>query len=164
MQNKIFLINAMRSLVKKLEGGVQYDWLDPRQCNCGLLLRELEPEFHAVPGVGSYRNVTRLTAKEFFGRFEKYGLKLCNLYSLENLSNKIIKKRSGLDKVRYCSLKSVFYRERANLILYLHAWADILEEQDAERFERRPLNLTPRSKTAPESNAEHKLSCNQQPK
>jgi hypothetical protein len=155
---KTKLITALRTAATALENGTfAYDWCEPNRCNCGVVACALlgtSPAKLPVPKadkgdtwsdrVGYYCPITGMPENKFFATLHSYGLTPLDIVQLEYLSNPKVVERMNLraiKTVRAGFLKlgrkqvevpvAVEYDEKAHLIAYLRAWAQILVEEGA---------------------------------
>jgi hypothetical protein len=129
------LIHAIRSAADKIADSAAYEWGHMGRCNCGHLARELTPlsdaeiqrmamEKHGdwaeqvldfCPGSG-------LSMDWLISELCSYGLSHRDLIDLERLANAEVLDRSGRQNLRR--------NEAADVSLYMHTWAEILEEDE----------------------------------
>jgi hypothetical protein len=132
----IKLIAALRNTAKKIEQGAPYMWGHMGACNCGNLAQDLtgftKAEIHAfaMRGVGDwseqveeYCNSAGAPLDLVIEKLLAAGLTQQDLISLERLSSDKILGKLPLE-MRYLSKNN-----KADVILYMHTWADILEEE-----------------------------------
>lgn len=145
------LIVALRATAKRLEAGAPYRWTHMGACNCGHLAQ----------------TVTRLTAQDIRryalerrGEWAEQGLEYCptsgypmdailsalfglglssdDLGHLERLSHPAVLRRLPVELRRELS-----YRERDHVVLYMRAFADLLQEQIPDALEGQLVELDP---------------------
>lgn len=134
------LINAMRRAAEKLEKGANYQWGHMGACNCGHLAQELtrlkQGEIHdyAMRKQGDWTDQVMdfcpssgLPMDLLISELLDYGLDLADLKHLEKLSDPSILKRLRPEH-RYLE-----HNKREHVILYLHTWANLLEEDLLEQ-------------------------------
>jgi hypothetical protein len=132
----IELIAALRNTAKKIEQGAPYMWGHMGACNCGNLAQDLtgftKAEIHAfaMRGVGDwseqveeYCNSAGAPLDLVIEKLLAAGLTQQDLISLERLSSDKILGKLPLE-MRYLSKNN-----KADVILYMNTWADILEEE-----------------------------------
>lgn len=131
------LIAALRRTAAKLQQGVPYQWGHMGSCNCGNLAQELttrtKAEIHQnalAVGRGDWREqlndycpTSGLPMDLLIADMLNAGLESADLQHLERLTDRRILERLPREK-RY--LRHNF---REDVVLYLNAWADLLEEQ-----------------------------------
>jgi hypothetical protein len=153
------LIAALRETAQRLEqGDTVYRWSRFAHCNCGHLAQTitgLAPR--AIEAAASHRpgdwgeqartvatralldatadegafepessdvcNVTRRTMTEIVGALLAWGLEPVDVEALERLSDYAVRRRLGTSTIDYP------HGERQNVVAYLRAWADLLEER-----------------------------------
>ncbi len=129
------LISALQNTVRRLEGGVPYQWGHMGHCNCGLLAQEISElsareihemgmeksgdwnthcqEFCPASGFRIDRLITTLLSA---------GLEIDDLAHLEQLDDPHVLRRLSANQ-RYLR-----HNSRTHLIIYMKAWLKILEE------------------------------------
>lgn len=153
------LITALRETARRLEqSDTVYRWSKFAHCNCGHLAqtitglapRTIEAAASRRPGdwgeqartVASRElldatadecafepesidvcNVTKRTMTEIVGALLAWGLEPVDVEALERLSDYAVRRRLGTSTIDYP------HGERQNVIDYLRAWADLLEER-----------------------------------
>ncbi len=131
------LIAALRRTARKIEKGSPYQWGHMGSCNCGNLAQEItrwtKAEIHAhalANGRGDWNEqlndycpTSGLPMDVLISEMMEAGLDSDDLKQLERLSDVRILQRLPEEK-RY--LRHNF---RDDVVLYLHEWADMLEEQ-----------------------------------
>lgn len=140
---------ALREAARRIETGeVSYSWMNIARCNCGVLAQVLlgfdskELEWRIFQGRGFFgfsgtwgRNLeieaqckaTGLPLHEVLRSLIAAGLSTLDMAHLEGLSAYAIRCRAGLPST------DLFgdYSEAPNVIRYMRAWADMLDEQSA---------------------------------
>jgi hypothetical protein len=133
--NKI--IDALRKTAEKLKNGAKYQWGHMGQCNCGNLAQEItsmsedEIHIHALntregdwsEQTAEYCGISKLPMDIMITRMLEAGFTIQDLQNLEKLSDRNVLNRLPKEK-RYLS-----HNSRADVITYMLAWADLLEEQ-----------------------------------
>jgi hypothetical protein len=108
------------------------DWAEQARGVATLLLAAPEPDYGARPALdeGAWEPddlgrcpVTELSMTQVFAELGAWGLTAQDVESLERLDDPGVRRRLGTHTVDF--LRS----ERRNVIAYLLAWADLLEEQ-----------------------------------
>ncbi|GHB85459.1 hypothetical protein [Persicitalea jodogahamensis] len=136
-QPNLTLIDALRRTAAKLQKGAPYQWGHMGSCNCGNLAQELttltkaEIHEHALAvGRGDWQEqlndycpTSGLPMDLLIADMLEAGLTSSDLQHLERLTDRRILERLPREK-RY--LRHNF---RDDVILYINAWADLLEEQ-----------------------------------
>lgn len=137
------LIRALRSTAERLSSGAAYRWSHFGQCNCGNLAQTvtlLSPEqvYRAAFERGGDWGEQALEFCPSSGypidfvlaRLFELGLDRGDLRHLERLSDDKVLKR--------LEVSSLPHHRRENVVRYMNAWADLLEErlpsQDARGF------------------------------
>ncbi len=127
------LIQALRVTAERLSRGAAYKWSHFGQCNCGNLAQtvtRLTPEQvyeAAFVRAGDWAE----QAREFcptsgypidfvLQRLFELGLTPDDVHHLERLSEDRVLRRLGVS--------ALAHNQRANVVAYLRAWADLLEE------------------------------------
>lgn len=129
------LIDAIRKTAKKLETGAPYQWGHMGSCNCGNLAQTLtnftKAEIHAhalKTRTGDWSEQTEafcatsnLPLDLMIQALLDEGLEIADLKNLEKLSDPQIRKKAGFNFMEH--------NNKAHVILYFYAWADVLEEE-----------------------------------
>ncbi|GAA4449100.1 hypothetical protein GCM10023189_08050 [Nibrella saemangeumensis] len=136
------LIDALRRTARKLSEGAPYQWGHMGGCNCGNLAQELtkltKDQIHAYAmqrygdwneQVQDYCPTSRMPIDLVISEMVNAGLSLEDLKNLEKLSNKQVLARFPLEK------RFLRHNQRNDVVTYLRAWADMLEEQLLETIE-----------------------------
>lgn len=132
------LIVALRTTAARIADGAKYQWSHFAVCNCGNLaqtITDLDPReiYEAAfqrPGDWGEQ------AREFcptsgypmdwiLGRMLEVGLDLHDIRDLERLSNDRVLRRAAAGR-------TLRYTRREDVVEYMRAWADLLEEQLAD--------------------------------
>ncbi|NMM50616.1 hypothetical protein [Marinigracilibium pacificum] len=132
------LIDALRRTIKKLNTDKNYQWGHMGSCNCGFLAQEIthlsKKEIHAY-AMQKYGDWTEqamdycpTSAQPFdliINTMVNSGLTIEDLIDLERLKNKeVLERIPGKDYLRH--------NKREDVVKYMIAWADLLEEKLAE--------------------------------
>ncbi|WP_026999853.1 hypothetical protein [Eisenibacter elegans] len=131
------LVDALRKTAKTLEEGAPYQWGHMGSCNCGNLAQEItrksKGEIHALAlqtrmgdwadQVSEFCPVSNLPMDLVIGEMIEAGFSTTDLKNLERLSDTEILRRLPTEK-RY-----LIHNKRDDVVLYMRAWADMLEEQ-----------------------------------
>ena len=130
------LIGALRRTADKLKNGAPYQWGHMGSCNCGNLAQELTPyskaEIHHfamrnsgdwTEQVNDYCATSGLPMDILIADLLTKGLSTEDLQHLERLSDPEVLRRLPLEH-RYPN-----HNHREDVIRYMMAWADLLEEQ-----------------------------------
>ncbi len=136
------LIEALRTTANRLKNGAIYAWGHHGCCNCGHLLQSItnqSPEdllkgAHTSIGewteiAEEYCGITNLPAYQLMQTLEKAGLTPTDVHHIEYLND-----RSILDKLPG-GFRWLKRNERADVVVYLQTFADILEDQLAWQLE-----------------------------
>jgi len=149
---RIELVEALRRTADKLEKGAKYQWGHMGSCNCGHLAQELttytKEQIHAyalqtrmgdwAEQTAAFCGESKLPLDLVISSMLDAGLTNEDLIHLERLSDQQILRRFPIPK-RHQFEKN----NRADLILYLRAWADLLEEQLVEKIQLGDLFTSP---------------------
>jgi hypothetical protein len=131
------IITALRNTVEKLKNGAKYQWGHMGQCNCGNLAQEIvsmsEAEIHALAlrtregdwseQTAEYCSTSKLPMDTMIGKMLEAGFTATDLQNLEKLADKKILKRLPKEQ-QYLS-----HNIRADVVLYMQTWAELLEEE-----------------------------------
>lgn len=136
------LIQALRQTAKNLRAGATYAWGNHGACNCGNLLQVVceipreEVVRFAQTGIGEwtelaedYCGVSGAPVHLMISRLEGIGLTASDIHNLEYLDNRAVLERlpGGFRWLK----KNV----REDVIAYFETFAEMLEEQLADRVE-----------------------------
>lgn len=134
------LVVALRATARRLEDGATYQWTHMGACNCGNLAQTLtrvdRAELHrlALQRAGDwseqsveYCPTSGLPIDDVITTMLDAGLELRDLGELERLSAPDVLARIPLEH------RPLDRRERAHVVLYMRAWADLLDERLASR-------------------------------
>ena len=132
----IDLIRALRRTAARIEGGATYRWSNFGTCNCGHLaqtLTSLTPELiHRIAYAGDgdwgqqareYCGTSGFAMDWLLSRLFEAGLSPQDVHHLERLSGPEILER--VPEAR----KPLVHHRPADAVVYLRAWADLLESQ-----------------------------------
>lgn len=135
-QAKTEIIGALRRTADKMQNGSQYMWGHMGSCNCGNLAQEIthrtKAEIHAYAMQGhgdwneqlnDYCETSTMPIDLIIFDLLTSGFSIEDLQNLEKLSDKEILMRLPIEK-RY-----LHHNVREDVIVYLHEWANMLEEQ-----------------------------------
>ncbi len=136
------LIDALRRTARKLTEGAPYQWGHMGGCNCGNLAQELtrltKDQIHTYAmqrygdwneQVQDYCPTSQMPIDLVINEMVNAGLSLEDLKNLEKLSDKQILARFPLEK------RFLKHNQRDDVVTYLRAWADMLEEQLLDTIE-----------------------------
>ena len=132
------LIWALRKTSARIRQGVKYQWGHLGACNCGHLAQTLtertKREIHeaALERVGDWGEVSKnycetsgMRIDTIIAEMLSAGLKIEDIEHLENLSDPRVLKTLTLPGER----KYLKHNDRDDLVTYLDAWADLLENE-----------------------------------
>lgn len=136
----ITLITALRSTAKKLDNGSVYHWGHMGACNCGNLAQELlhvgKAEIHSwaletregdwSEQTAEYCPASNLPMDLMIQKMLNQGLRIEDLQHLEKLSDPEIIRSLPQDE------RELNYHHKKDVVIYLYAWADLLENKWAE--------------------------------
>lgn len=136
------LINALRRTALKLQNGAAYQWGHMGGCNCGNLAQELtslnkdDIHIYAMQRYGDWNEqiddycpTSQMPLDLLINQMITAGLMLEDLKHLEKLDDRQILLRLPLNK-RYLK-----HNIREDVIVYMNAWADMLEEQLLQKIQ-----------------------------
>ncbi|MGB3465010.1 MAG: hypothetical protein WBA74_07065 [Cyclobacteriaceae bacterium] len=136
------LIEAIRKTAKKLESGAPYQWGHMGSCNCGNLAQEItdmtDKQIHdyAMKRHGDWQEqvidycpTSGLPMDYLISKLLDAGLTTIDLQNLERLSDKEVLNRLKSGK------RHLKHNLRNDVILYMKAWADLLEEEISKEIE-----------------------------
>ncbi len=135
------LILALRCTAEKLQKGATYHWGHMGACNCGNLAQELvevsKAEIHAwalesregdwSEQTAEYCPTSQLPLDLLIRKMLEKGLQLENLKHLEKLSDPWVLAQLPQGD------RELHYHRKADVIRYLNAWANALEQKWAEK-------------------------------
>ena len=129
------LVTALRTTASRLRDGAAYRWSSFAACNCGNLVQTVTSlsakEIHEAafqrPGdwaeqAREYCPGTGYPLDYVFQRLFELGLEREDIGHLERLSCPRVRRRVGIDV-------ELHHNRRADVVRYMEAWADMLEEQ-----------------------------------
>jgi hypothetical protein len=150
------LSKALRKTADLIESNdYGYQWSFFENCNCGCLARTIADNYFdddgrwfrderqklgrlPLPmvqredwtGIAEYAfcNITKLPVDSIFRTLFKIGIRHKDIYELEFLANPEIRTRAGLP-LRDC-FSNMDHKSRENVIIYMRAWADMLDEKE----------------------------------
>ncbi len=124
----------LRATAQRLERENHYQWGHMGFCNCGYLAQEinkLQPSvIHnaAMNHSGDWREqlreycpISSLPMDQIIVHMEEAGFSIQDLINLERLEDQNVLRKAGVSHFRH--------NHKADVLLYLRAWADLLEEQ-----------------------------------
>ena len=131
------LISALRATASNLQSGAPYQWGHMGSCNCGNLAQVLtnytRAEIHAFALVSregdwseqtaEYCAASNLPMDKIIDILISKGLTPQDLKNLEYLSDENVLKHPSIRN------NSLNHNNRSDVILYLLAWAELLEEE-----------------------------------
>lgn len=145
------LIEALRATADRLADGASYRWTHMGNCNCGHLAQtvtRLDPgEIHRRammrPGdwteqVRDHCGISGLPFDQVVASLLELGLNTNDLADLESLRNPRIRSRVRQDRGARPGTE-ISHRHRDDVVDYLRAWADLLEEQALDQATARGL-------------------------
>lgn len=149
-QPNITLVNALRSTARKIQKGAPYQWGHMGSCNCGNLAQEItqltkaEIHQHALANgrgdwneqLNDYCPTSGLPMDLLLNEMMNAGLSTADLKHLERLSDPVVLQTLPVEK-RY--LRHNF---RDDVVLYINAWASLLEDQLVEKIQLPSLEAT----------------------
>lgn len=143
------LVNALRRTAYKLKNGALYQWGHMGGCNCGNLAQELtklnKDQIHdyAMQRYGDwseqvedYCPISQMPIDLVINEMLNAGLTLEDLKHLEKLDDRKILVRLPLEK------RFLKHNVRDHVIIYMKAWADMLEEQLLDKITLPALYLS----------------------
>ena len=129
------LVTALRKTALRLEKGADYKWTHMGMCNCGHLAQTItnlsrqEIKAYALEKAGEWReqaieycSESGYTIDHILGKMIELGLSKEEIAHLERLSDRKILRAIPVER------RSLSYRSREDVILYMRTWADLLEE------------------------------------
>ncbi|GAB5519661.1 MAG: hypothetical protein RhofKO_19120 [Rhodothermales bacterium] len=129
------LIAALRATALSLQDGASYAWSRMGSCNCGHLaqtltgLTSLAIQDLAHESAGDWKEQTegfcggtRMPLHRIFDAMLEAGMTTEDIMHLERLSSPVVLRRLGRSSVL------LDYRSRTEVVQYMNAWADLLEE------------------------------------
>ena len=132
----IRLAEALRVTAARLDSGAYYQWTNQGACNCGHLAQTLttrsRAEIHsmALEKAGDWREhvvdycpTSRYPIDHIITTMLDAGLTRRDLSDLERLRSNSVRVRLPEGQ------RSLDYRKREDVVLYMQTWADLLQEQ-----------------------------------
>ncbi|QCK16016.1 hypothetical protein [Mangrovivirga cuniculi] len=137
------LINALRKAAEKLNESDKYQWGHMGSCNCGFLAQEItnlnkgEIHTYAMQKYGDWTEQAMDYCTDSKQPFDliintmvNEGLTIEDLIELERLKNKeVLKRIPNKDYLRH--------NKKDDVVKYMNAWADLLEEKLLEKESRK---------------------------
>jgi hypothetical protein len=127
------LIHALRTTAQRLQRGNAYKWSHFGQCNCGNLAQTItqlsprevyEAAFQRAGDWGQqaleFCPTSGYPIDFVLARLFELGMEREDVRHLERLTDARVLKRLGVQELAH--------NQRANVISYMNAWADLLEE------------------------------------
>lgn len=153
------LIDALRQTAARLQTGTTYQWTHSGHCNCGHLAQTITTQspaqLHqwALQKHGDWADKAEQFAAEYLSddalptacpasrypidhvlyRMLDLGLYMEDVVALERLSDRAVLQRLP------AAHRDLDYKRRSDVVVYLNTWADLLEDQLAERAVQRLL-------------------------
>jgi hypothetical protein len=141
------LIQALRTTAQKIEHNSSYQWGHMGLCNCGFLAQQItslsKDEIHRramqrhgdwSEQLNDYCPTSGLPMDDLIDQLVNFGFTPEELRHLERLSDKAVLQRLPIEK-RYLS-----HNIKADVIVYLNAWATMLEESLIETISLKELS------------------------
>lgn len=142
------LVRLMRKAVKQIASGAPYQWGHMGSCNCGHLAQAItlrtKGEIHALAlqrhgdwdqQLRDYCPQSGLPMDEVIDEMLAMGLTRQDLSNLERLSDPLILRSLPPDR-RYLR-----HNHREDVVLYLKAWAELLEQELLEKVSLSALDV-----------------------
>ncbi len=142
------LIQALKTTARKIEHNTSYQWGHMGLCNCGFLAQEItslsKDEIHRramqrhgdwSEQLNDYCPTSGLPMDDLIDQLVNFGFTLEELRHLERLSDQAVLQRLPLEK-RYLS-----HNVKADVIVYLNAWANLLEESLLDAISLKELTI-----------------------
>lgn len=142
------LIQALRRTAHNIEHNSSYQWGHMGLCNCGFLAQEItslsKDEIHRramqrhgdwSEQLNDYCPTSGLPMDDLIDQLVNFGFTLEELRHLERLSDQAVLQRLPIEK-RYLS-----HNVKKDVILYLNAWANLLEESVLESISLKELTV-----------------------
>tara|TARA_B100001287_G_C22563608_1_gene472694 strand:+ start:251 stop:703 length:453 start_codon:yes stop_codon:yes gene_type:complete len=131
------LEEALRLTANRIAGGSDYRWTHMGSCNCGHLAQTVtfrsSEYLHKIAlqkagdwseQIRDYCSISGYPLDFVISSLLKLGATLKELHDLERLSNPKILKKIPVEKRR-----SLNYRSRDDVVLYMETWANLLSEE-----------------------------------
>ena len=135
------LIDALRRTSRNLKNGAPYQWGHMGGCNCGNLAQELtklnRDQIHQYAmqrygdwneQVEDYCSTSQMPIDIVINEMLNAGLMLEDLKHLEKLDDRQVLSRFPIE------LRHLKHNVRDDVVSYMNAWADLLEEQFLEKI------------------------------
>lgn len=149
-QANILLIEALRETANRLRNGAHYAWGNHGACNCGNLtqvvtkLSKEEILAYAHTGIGEwtelaedYCGITNAPAGLLITKLQEIGLTPSDIHNLEYLEDKtVLQQLPG-------GFRWLQRNVREDVIVYFETFADLLEEQLADKITFTMQDLLP---------------------
>ncbi len=149
-QANILLIEALRETANRLRNGAHYAWGNHGACNCGNLtqvvtkLSKEEILAYAHTGIGEwtelaedYCGITNAPAGLLITKLQEIGLTPSDIHNLEYLEDKTVLQRLP------GGFRWLQRNAREDVIVYFETFADLLEEQLADKITFTMQDLLP---------------------
>lgn len=149
-QATIHLIEALRETASRLRNGAHYAWGNHGACNCGNLaqvvtrLSKEEILAYAHTGIGEwtelaedYCGITNAPAGLLISKLQEIGLTPTDIHNLEYLEDKAVLQRLP------GGFRWLQRNIREDVIVYFETFADLLEEQLADKVSLSLSDLLP---------------------
>ena len=137
----LILIQALRQAAKNLKKGAHYQWGHMGGCNCGNLVQELtqltKDQIHQyamerhgdwTEQADDYCSTSQMPIDLLINELLSAGLMLEDLKYLERLDDRRVLVRFPREK------RFLKHNVREDVIAYMNAWAEMLEEQLIEKI------------------------------
>ncbi|MBC7474676.1 MAG: hypothetical protein H7263_10325 [Candidatus Sericytochromatia bacterium] len=144
-----YLVETLRDTAQRLEKGAYYQWAHQGSCNCGHLAQTItklsKAEIHrlALEKEGNWEDKTieycktsGYTIDHIITSMIDMGLTTDDIANLEKLSCPNILKYVPADK------KPLIHNNKEDVILYMRAWANLLEDQLMTEANKMKFSLT----------------------
>lgn len=147
--SKTNLITSLKTAITALEADtINYNWEKQQSCNCGVvaqavlkktsseILGSISSMVNSVTRekqsgtwkncVKNFCNITGESTQQIFKDLSEAGLSAQDICHLEYLENPAILKKA---KIRTGIFNKMYFQKKSNLIKYLKAWVQILEQE-----------------------------------
>ncbi|MBK6263511.1 hypothetical protein JKA74_00575 [Marivirga sp. S37H4] len=134
------LIRAIRKSAETIKNGTEYQWGHMGSCNCGHLAQELttfsKREIHEyamrksgdwTDQVQAYCSSSEMPMDLIISSMMEAGLERKDMVELERLKNKEVRRFMGLKG------QNLSHNKKEDVVSYMLAWADLLENELIER-------------------------------
>lgn len=138
----IKLIKAIRTAAHQIKNGSNYQWGHMGGCNCGHLAQELttysKREIHEyamrksgdwTDQVADYCSTSAMPMDEIISSMMSSGLERKDMIELERLKNHEVRRYMGESGI------NLRHNKKEDVVSYMLAWADLLEEQMLAKIE-----------------------------